>query len=185
MFELDKSGKPLLDVIHSFHTHSFGYTHFLCIPRSEISTNTSHKIDSFLESTHIYYCDNKGVLKRLTSNGMKEENSVVLSAVKSAEINTDLNESMWSNRKVYAKNLPQSNLSTIIDLHKSNKFSDESRLILEEQNEVLSEHLSRIELTPAYLMPKVNTFCLEALKSMLHKYDDSGENLALNEDKLV
>jgi len=42
------------------------------------------------------------------------------------DIDTELNESMWENRKILSKNLPQTNLSTILDMHKSNKYSSKN-----------------------------------------------------------
>ena len=37
-------------------------------------------------------------------------------------IDEDLSESLWENRKTITKNLPQTNLSTILDMHKSSKY---------------------------------------------------------------
>jgi hypothetical protein len=35
----------------------------------------------------------------------------------------------------------------------------------------------KIESTPAYLMPKLSSFCYETLKSMLHKLSETNTNI--------
>jgi len=42
----------------------------------------------------------------------------------STNIDVDLSESMWNSRRQLSKNMPKSNLTAIIDLHKSNKLID-------------------------------------------------------------
>ncbi len=86
--------------------------------------------------------------------------------------NTDLNESMWINRKQMNKNIPKSNLTTIIDLHKPQQLKNEN-LIENEKNVNFEANLNKIENTPAYLLPKIGTFCYDLLKSMLNNYAES------------
>jgi hypothetical protein len=168
----------------------------LCIQKPQAAVNTkaaknaSSKLESLLDSLVILYCDNTGVVKRVVHGASNDSAAVEESDSINADM--DLDESMRANRKLLAKNQPQSNLSAILDMHKSAKYFDESKLIAEDRNEVLDSYLKKVgffafnqmiyseliyliffqvELTPAYLMPKVGTFCYETLKSMLHRLD--------------
>ena len=65
-------------------------------------------------------------------------------------IDVDLSESMWNSRKQLSKNMPKSNLTTIIDLHKSNKLNDSQltnqiHLIESEKNLRFDANLSKVK----------------------------------------
>jgi hypothetical protein len=60
----------------------------------------------------------------------------------------ELNESMWQNRQMLGKNLPQSSLSTILISHKSNKLanSQSNRLIdPSELNSGFEENFKKVQ----------------------------------------
>jgi len=86
---------------------------------------------------------------------------------------TDLDDSMWQNRKLLKKNVLVNNLASIIDMHKSNTWNNTSLLIDSQTNERFESNLNKIESTPAYLLPKVGSFCSDLLRSMLHRLDGS------------
>jgi hypothetical protein len=66
----------------------------------------------------------------------------------------------------------KSNLTTIIDLHKSQLLKNEN-LIENEKNVNFEANLNKIENTPGYLLPKIGTFCYDLLKSILNNYAES------------
>lgn len=83
---------------------------------------------------------------------------------------------MFNNRKSLKKNLPETNLTSIIELHKSNKWNKDNQFIESQKNALFDSNLSKIETTPAYLLPKVSSFCYDLLKSMLHRFDEPTES---------
>lgn len=91
---------------------------------------------------------------------------------------TDLDDSMWQNRKLLKKNVLVNNLASIIDMHKSNTWNNTSLLIDSQTNERFESNLNKIESTPAYLLPKVGSFCSDLLRSMLHRLDESAAAVA-------
>jgi hypothetical protein len=119
-------------------------------------------------------------------------------------VEVGLDDSLWNNRKALKKNLTQTNLTSIIELHKSNKWADSYQTVTYEKNEYFEQNLNKVNLfksvfyclftliflifkikmkiesTPAYLLPKVGTFCYDLLKSMLHKIDDTNTNNQIN-----
>jgi hypothetical protein len=149
-FEVNKkNAKPKLDVIHSFHTHSSGQIHFMCIHKTEAapkSTKNANKLDNLLDSLTILYCDNTGVMKRIlnTSSSSKDHEDSTSGEYSTLHADMDLDESMRLNRKLLAKNLPQSNLSAILDMQKSSKYFDESKLVAENRNEILELNLNKV-----------------------------------------
>jgi len=46
-------------------------------------------------------------------------------------------------------------------------------------------NLNKIENTPAYLLPKIGTFCYDLLKSMLNNYAESSSKIYLLKIALV
>jgi len=97
-------------------------------------------------------------------------------------IETDLDDAMWQNRKQLKQNAPVNSLASIIDMHKSNTWNNKNLLIDSQKNERFDSNLNKIEQTPAYLLPKVSSFCFDLLKSMLHRLDDEvgGGNLKVS-----
>lgn len=59
-------------------------------------------------------------------------------------IDTDLDDSMYKNRSALKKNLPENNLASIIDLHKSNKYGQNNRFIQSEKNPFFEENLRKV-----------------------------------------
>ena len=51
---------------------------------------------------------------------------------------------MWNNRKSLKKNLPETNLSSIIDLHRSNKLGMSDQFIESEKNSLFESNLNKV-----------------------------------------
>jgi hypothetical protein len=141
-----------MKTIHSFQTYSTGLLKILCLQKhnQEQNLRDEYKKDnpfgSLLNIWDIFYCDNSGVLKKLlnknTGENINDANNNYLG--KERNFDTEIEDSLWQNRKVLAKNLPQSNLSKIINLHKSNKFLDENKLIKDDRNEYFESNLNKV-----------------------------------------
>jgi hypothetical protein len=88
--------------------------------------------NSLFNQLNLYYTDNRGVLLKVNEASDK--------------IDSEFSESLWTNRKNLAKNLPQTSLSSIIDSHKSNKFNKNDLLIETENNGLFEANLKRVRL---------------------------------------
>lgn len=178
-FSMLKESEPAFKIIYTFNAYCDSRLHFVCIQKSESEVRSLgtdkgiSEIEKLLTRINIFYCDNRGILQKVLS----KKNSSVNNEEHFDFIDTDLDDSMWKNRSALKKNLPESNLASIIDLHKSNKYGENNQFIQSEKNPLFEENLSKIETTPAYLLPKVSTFCFDFLKSMLHRYESEGVSL--------
>jgi hypothetical protein len=145
-------------------------------------------IDHLLNKLDIFYCDNRGVIQRILQ---KETLSLhLLNEYNGLNITVDSHN--INERQILTKILPQTNLNKIINFQKSEDYITKNINNYNENNnhafdrnflEVLflfffmninfilnyNIFLFKIELTPAYLLPKMNSFCNKALKSMLYK----------------
>lgn len=160
--------EPLLKKTLQFEMFSSGFVHFICVPKSYQEKSNSESNESNLNEIDIFYTDNRGIVKKIKNNSTEELNK--------NETDTDLSDTMWQNRKLMTKNLPESNLAKIIDTNKSNKLINKNDQFIDEINSKnihLDLNIRQIESTPAYLMPKVGSFCFDTLKSMLFKLDEN------------
>lgn len=164
------NNENMLEKVYSFNVYSNSKLHFICLKQQQQQTSDDDDDDenNLFNKINIYYCDNKGVLERVEYQNNNN--------------NTDLNESMWINRKQMNKIIPKSNLTTIIDLHKSQQLKNEN-LIENEKNVNFEANLNKIENTPAYLLPKIGTFCYDLLKSMLNNYAKSSKEIEEEQEK--
>lgn len=110
---------------------------FICLKRNEI--DESEEQENYLfNAIDLFYCDNNGILERI----VLRKTSLARNS-----IDVDLTDSMWYNRKSLTKNLPKSNLTTIIDLHKSNKLLNGEKFLIEsEKNTKFEENLSKVKI---------------------------------------
>ena len=193
-----------------------GPIHFLCLKKGQYENSESpsqNESNSLMDKINIFYCDNRGVRtffsiwKLFTIYNRWCLFKTIEKVIKDTDLNvaadnldTDLDDSMWNNRKSLKKNVSKSKLTAIIDLHKSNKWEDSAsgELIGNEKNQLFESNLNKvwfekkfltqptclvfwmivivqIESTPAYLLPKVSSFCYDLLKSMLHKFGDGND----------
>ncbi|CAF0710964.1 unnamed protein product [Brachionus calyciflorus] len=161
--EISNNSEPSFKYCHEFVQDLNGLVNFVVVPNDSIKRNEEFS----LENVHILYADNFGIIKKVKKSSLSNENLLQNNA------DVDLNETMWENRKILAKNLPESNLARIIDTNKSNRINGEKDQFIEEnRNGFFESNLNRIETTPAYLMPKIGTFCYDTLRSMLFKLDE-------------
>jgi hypothetical protein len=144
-----------------------GKLHFLCIPKSQADNKVAknaHKLNELLECMTILYCDNTGVMKRVVDannpGAIGNDDELVSGEYSTAHADMDLDDSMRLNRKSLAKNLPQTNLSAILDTHKSSKHFEENKLIAENRNEILESNLNKV----TYEVLKTNIELLKKLK---------------------
>lgn len=125
-----------MNTIYSFNVYSNNRLHFICLKRPESDEDDEDKSEArqLFNKLNIFYCDNRGVLDRIAY-----KSSV-------STIDVDLNESMWNNRKTLSKNLPKSNLTQIIDLHKSNNLHDQfnDHLIENENNSKFEANFNKV-----------------------------------------
>lgn len=150
--EKNKNKEIEIKNIHEFVLYSNGYLNFSMIPKTEGDVED-------LDNLNIFYTDNFGVVKKLKKNNLTLE----------------IDESLWENRKKLAKNLEESNLAKIIAYNKLDAINSGlgDNFSGEQKNEFFESSLKKIEVTPAFLMPKVGDFCFNILKSMLIKHNEN------------
>jgi len=102
---------------------------------------------------HIWLKILQKILSKNNSPGNNEEHTDF--------IDTDLDDSMWKNRSALKKNLPENNLASIIDLHRSNKYGNNNRFIQSEKNPLFEENLNKVS---DHYRSLINNFGIEVFE---------------------
>lgn len=94
-----------------------GLLKFLSVPSAGLNQD-----DTRQRTADIYYCDNRGILKRLFEQNDPEQSTSQQQGSNVKDV--QMNEIMFVNRAKMQRNLPESNLAKLIDYSLANSDAD-------------------------------------------------------------